>query len=261
MKFYYFILLYLFFSMQALGQHTLDSITLSSEYLHITKKIWIYKPLLSKSNSKKFSVLYMHDAQNLFDSKKSFSGEWNIDETLDSLHAQTIVVGIEHGNANRINELTPYKNEKYGGGNADAYLEFIVTVVKPYIDSHYSVKVGKNHTGIMGSSLGGLLSYYAILKYPEIFGKAGVFSPAFWINKKEIIDLTEKTKDLDAKLYFMCGDHESENMVSDCNEIIHLVNTKRCTCKMLTKKVIITGGEHNEKLWREQFAKAYLWLF
>jgi predicted alpha/beta superfamily hydrolase len=69
------------------------------------------------ASAKKYSVIYMHDAQNLFDAKTSYSGEWNVDEKLDSLKAPVIVVGIEHGNEKRIDELTPYKNEKYGGGN------------------------------------------------------------------------------------------------------------------------------------------------
>ena len=72
----------------------------------------------------------MHDAQNLFDAKTSFAGEWNVDETLDSLNAEVIVVGIEHGNEKRLDELTPFKNEKYGGGNGDKYLDFIVTTLK-----------------------------------------------------------------------------------------------------------------------------------
>jgi alpha-glucosidase len=84
----------------------------------------------------------MHDAQNLFDSKTSYVEEWNIDEKLDSINAELIVIGIEHGNDKRMDELTPYKNE-YGGGNADAYLEFIVKTLKPQIDQKYRTKTKK----------------------------------------------------------------------------------------------------------------------
>ena len=59
----------------------------------------------------------------------------------------------------------------------------------------------------------------------------------------------------------MCGDAESETMVSDMNKMVDLVNDKRCSCEHLTKKVVVTGGKHNEKLWAREFAKAYLWLF
>ena len=137
---------------------------------------------------------------------------------------------------------------------------FLVTQLKPYIDSNYRTKTNKMNTAIGGSSLGGLVSYYAILKYPEIFGKAMVFSPSFWFNE-EMYSLTENAKKLKTKLYFMCGDNESETMVSDMDKMVHLVNEKRCTCMHLTKKVVVTGGKHNENLWAKEFGKAYLWLF
>lgn len=202
----------------------------------------------------------MHDAQNLFDAKTSFAGEWNVDETLDSLNAEVIVVGIEHGNEKRLDELTPFKNEKYGGGNGDKYLDFIVTTLKPYIDKTYKTKPNKKNTAIFGSSLGGLISYYAVLKYPEVFGKAGVFSPSFWFSK-DIFEMTQKTKKLKAKIYFMCGDNEDAEMVPDVNKMVYLVDSIRCHCLALNKTEIIKGGQHNEKLWRENFKKAYLWLF
>jgi predicted alpha/beta superfamily hydrolase len=201
----------------------------------------------------------MHDAQNLFDSKTSYAGEWNIDEKLDSINAELIVIGIEHGNDKRMDELTPFKNDKYGGGNADAYLEFIVKTLKPQIDQKYRTKTKKKNTLIMGSSLGGLVSYYAILKYPQVFGKAGIFSPSFWFSDK-IFDLTENTKKINSKIYFLCGDNESEDMVTDLNKMEYLLNTKRCYCFNLNEKKIVKGGQHNEKLWRDGFTKAILWL-
>jgi hypothetical protein len=73
--------------------------------------------------------------------------------------------------------------------------------------------------------------------------------------------LTENTKKLKAKIYFLCGDSEGDaDMIADLNKIEHIVNTKRCDCMKLNKKVVIKGGQHNEKLWRDSFVKAYLWL-
>ncbi len=209
--------------------------------------------------TKKFSVLYMHDAQNLFDTKTAYAGEWNVDEKLDSINAQIIVIGIEHGNEKRIDELTPFKNEKYGGGNADNYLQFIVETLKPKIDSTYRTKTKARNTILMGSSLGGLVSYYGALKYPTIFGKAGVFSPSFWFSK-EIFDYTEKSKKINTKIYFLCGDNEGESMVADLNKMEHLLDKNRCYCLHLNEKRIVKGGQHNEKLWRDGFIKALLWL-
>jgi len=87
----------------------------------------------------------------------------------------------------------------------------------------------------MGSSLGGLISYFALLKYPEVFGKAGVFSPAFWINP-EVFELTKSTKNLESKMFFLCGDKESTDMVPNVNKMEILVSDKRCSCRHLTRK-------------------------
>ncbi|WP_281299265.1 alpha/beta hydrolase [Flavobacterium limnophilum] len=237
-----------------------STITIDAPQLQCEKKIWIYLPKNYDSTQKKYPVIYMHDAQNLFDAKTSFVGEWNVDEKLDSLNAQVIVIGIEHGNNKRIDELTPYKNAKYGGGNADNYLEFIVKTLKPEIDKKYRTKTNSKNTAIMGSSLGGLVSFYAILKYPEVFGKAGVFSPSFDYSK-DIYTTTENTKKTNAKIYFLYGDNEDADMVPNMKKMDNLLAEKRCECQHLTRKTIVKGGQHNEKLWRDGFVKAYLWLF
>ena len=239
-----------------------SSFTIAAPQLNTSKKIWVYLPKNYSTSTKKYPVIYMHDGQNLFDAKTSYVGEWNVDETLDSLSAQVIVIGIEHGGEKRMEELTPFKNEKYGGGNADKYLEFIVKTLKPYVDKTYRTKTNANNTCLWGSSLGGLVSFYGALKYPEVFGKVVCFSPSFWFNRKEIFDLMERTKKYRTKIYFLCGDHEGDDdMVNDLNAMEYQINTKRCECKMLNKKIIVKDGQHNEKLWREGFKKAYLWLF
>lgn len=260
--FFFFIMLWITSvtsAQESTASKNVSTFTIEAPQLKTSKKIWIYLPKDYSATAKKYSVIYMHDSQNLFDSKTAYSGEWNVDEKLDSLKAQVIVVGIEHGNEKRIDELTPFKNEKYGGGNADNYLDFIVKTLKPYIDNHYRTKPKAKNTIIMGSSLGGLVSYYAILKYPETFGKAGVFSPSFWFSN-DIYTLTEKAPKIKTKIYFLCGDKESDDMVKDMTKMERLLDTKRCYCLHLSKSKIVKGGEHNEKLWRDGFVKAVLWL-
>lgn len=133
------------------AQKNVSFFMLEAPQLQTTKKIWLYLPEDYATSTKKFPVIYMHDGQNLFDTKTAYAGEWRIDETLDSLKADVIVIGIEHGNEKRIDELTPYVHEQHGGGNANAYLDFIVTTLKPYVDSHYRTKTGKYNTAIGGS--------------------------------------------------------------------------------------------------------------
>jgi predicted alpha/beta superfamily hydrolase len=266
LKLIYFVPLLLLFYKAAAQESTaskqVTTFRIEAPQLKDSRKIWLYLPKNYETSTKKFPVIYMHDAQNLFDSKTSFAGEWNVDEKLDSINAQVIVIGIENGGEKRLEELTPFKNEKYGGGKADLYLDFIVSTLKPEIDKKYRTKTNAKNTTIMGSSLGGLTSFYAILKYPKTFGKAGVFSPAFWINRNEINNYMSNSKKINAKIYFLCGDSEGndDDMVNDLNHMEKLLNTNRCYCLNLNKKVIVKGGQHNEKLWRDGFAKAITWL-
>lgn len=263
-KFFFFIFT-MVFSLLMKGQESTTSANVSrfkifSHELNTQKEIWLYLPKNYSSSDKKYPVIYMHDAQNLFDVKTSFKEEWEVDETLNKMNAQLIVVGIEHGNEKRIDELTPFSNEKYGGGNGNNYLSFIVKTLKPKIDSMYRTKSNAKNTAIFGSSLGGLLSFYAVLKYPEVFGKAGVFSPSFWFSEK-IYNFMENSETTKSKIFFLCGDKESETMVSDIKKMETLLDRNRCYCLHLNKTLIIKDGEHNEKLWRENFEQAVKWLF
>lgn len=245
---------------QSTASKQVTKLTIAAPQLDTLKTIWVYLPKNYKNSEKRYPVVYMHDAQNLFDTKTSYVGEWQVDEYLDTLtENESIIIGIEHGNEKRIEELTPYKHEKYGGGKGDAYLTFIKNTLKPYIDTTYKTKTGANNTTLFGSSLGGLISFYGTIKYPETFGKAGVFSPAFWINP-EIFDLVESTEILESsKLYFLAGTDEGETMIPKLEEMITLLKSKGVKENQMESK-IIEGGKHNEKLWGENFGTAYQYL-
>jgi len=83
----------------------------------------------------------------------------------------------------RVDELTPFANSTYGGGKGDLYLDFLLNNIKPFIDQSFRTKSSREFTGIMGSSLGGLFSFYAGLKYQQHFSKIGIFSPSFWFSR------------------------------------------------------------------------------
>lgn len=237
-----------------------QTFTLYSPQYDYSKKIWVYLPeeYNRKKNNARYPVIYMADGQNIFDAATSFSGEWRVDEILDSLQAKVIIVAIEHGGDKRLEELTPYKNEKYGGGGADVYLDYVMHTVKPQIDAIYRTKPEKESTGIMGSSLGGLMAYYAIISYPDTFGMAGVFSPAFWINP-EMFGLNDYADPIEAKIYFMAGDAESDEMVPDMQRMAKLATARAKKPELVTSRVV-ADGQHNEKLWAKEFAQAFLWL-
>ena len=188
-------------------------------------------------------------------------GEWKVDETLDSLKLDLIVIGIEHGNAKRIDELTPFEHLEYKGGKADQYLTFITETLMPKVDSLYRVNTSPSQTFIGGSSLGGLFSFYASLKHPELFGKALVFSPSFWYSDEiyKFAEDLESSKVGKQELYFRAGEKESETMVQLMNDMKKVMLLKLNSCSQINS-ASIPEGEHNEKLWASLFPQAAQWL-
>ncbi|NIB38113.1 alpha/beta hydrolase [Pseudomaricurvus alkylphenolicus] len=156
------------------------------------------------SASNKYDVVYMHDGDALFDASTHWNGqEWGVDETSADLISRGkvrpfIVVGVPNGGALRHSEYFPQKpwesfspqqrrelrqSKRQSGAavfhaevQSDNYLKFLVQEIKPFIDKHYSVNTGPAHTRVMGSSMGGLISIYALSEYPHIFGAAACLS-------------------------------------------------------------------------------------
>ena len=228
--------------------------------LNRSRRIWIYLPSSYNTSRKKYPVLYMHDGQNVFDEATSGFGEWGVDEAMDTLQnrfPEMIVVAIDNDPIHRINEYAPYDMEKYGKAEGDAYVDFLVKTLRPFINKHYRTKKCGRHNYIAGSSMGGLISFYAMLKYPGKFGGAGVFSPAFWINPQlKAID-PQKVKKIKGKIYFFAGQQESDSMVPDMLSVFEQMH-KHSKAKM--KTVIRAQGKHNEATWRTEFPAFYAWL-
>ncbi len=224
------------------------------------RRIWIYLPESYATSKKKYPVLYMHDGQNVFEDTTSFSGEWGVDEALDTLGKQTkemIVVAIDNGGDKRLNEYSPYDMDRYGKGEGDQYVDFLVKTLRPYINKNYRTKKCGKHNFVAGSSMGGLISFYAILKYPKKWGGAGVFSPAFWIVPQLKNVVGEKAKKIKSKIYFYAGKQEGEEMVPDMLAVFTQMN-QLSKAKMET--VIRSEGKHNEATWRKEFPLFYKWI-
>jgi len=229
-----------------------------------TRRIWLYLPPDYATSGKYYPVLYMHDGQNLFDVATSFAGEWEVDESLNNFFSSSknvpIVVGVDNGGADRIDEYTPWANPGYGGGDGEKYAEFIVETLKPFIDANYRTRPERGNTGVMGSSLGGLISFYIAVKYQNVFGKAGVFSPSFWFNDSCYTFAKNTGKHFPMQFYIMGGDNESGGMVQEMENMIDTLFASGFGEDEIKLKVV-PGGQHNEYLWRTQFPAAYEWLF
>lgn len=224
------------------------------------RRVWIYLPESYSSSKKKYPVLYMHDGQNVFDDSTSGYGEWGVDEAMDTLgtkYREAIVVAVDHGGEKRLNEYAPYDMQRFGKGEGGQYIDFLVKNLKPFIDKHYRTRKCRKHTFIAGSSMGGLISFYAMVKYPKVFGGAGVFSPAFWVNP-QLKDIVPKTaKKVKGKIYFYGGMLEGETMIPDMLAVFQRM-LKVSKAKMET--VVRAEGRHNEATWRKEFPHFYQWL-
>lgn len=246
-----------------------DNVKVLSERLKIPglerdRTIRVYLPPGYDKGDGEYAVLYMHDGQNLFDDATSFVGEWGVDEVMNELSESEgfnlIIVGIDNGGGNRIHELTAWDHEKYGKAEGKEYMNFVVSVVKPYIDTNFRTKPDRVNTGIMGSSLGGLISHYAIYEYPEVFGKAGIFSPSYFWGEGPWQQVEEIDLPKDTRLCLLVGGLEGETMVQPMQDMVKRILERGHPADQITSKVN-PQGKHNEKLWNEEFKEAVLWLF
>ncbi|MCU0444640.1 MAG: alpha/beta hydrolase-fold protein [Microscillaceae bacterium] len=234
--------------------------------LNRNRRIWVYLPPDYEANpQKRYPVLYMQDGQNLFDEATSYAGEWAVDKTLDDLHAKgesegIIVVGIDNGSNFRANEYSPWKRARLGGGEGYKYVRFIAQTLKPYIDKRFRTLKQREYTGIMGSSMGGLISFYAGLKFPRVFGRVGVFSPSFWFAPKIYEFAQTYQKRLPSKFYFIAGAQESANLVRDTQTMIDILKSRGFSNQEISYQ-IHPDGKHSEWYWRREFATAYRFLF
>jgi predicted alpha/beta superfamily hydrolase len=247
-----------------------------SKILNNDRDVLVYLPPDYEATKKRYSVLYLHDGQNLFDGATSFipGQEWRVDETAQRLIAAgriepLIIVGINNAGKDRINEYTPAEDAKYKmGGKADLYGRMLLEELKPFIDAHYRTKKGAQYTGLGGSSLGGLVSIYLALKYPTIFGRAAVVSPSVWFANKQIVHYVESLpKKPKVRIWMDIGTREG----GTAEEAQKLVNDARLLKETLIKKgwelgkdlkyVEAEGAQHNEAAWATRVESILTFLF
>ena len=225
-----------------------------------TRRIWLYLPPGYSKSKKRYPVMYMQDGQNIFDEYTSGFGEWGVDECADSLirmgKPACIIVGIDNG-PKRLNEYNPYEFKDFGKGEGEQYVDFLAKSLKPFIDKHYRTLPTNQNTIIAGSSMGGLIAFYAMLTYPGIFGKGGIFSPAFWMAGK-MSELTASSgKNLKGTIFFYIGGQEGERYEEDMKCITEILGKNS---NALIYSVTDPEGNHNEAAWRKWFPEFYKWV-
>lgn len=220
--------------------------------------VWLpigYNP--QRNPDKKYPVLYMHDGQNIMDPKTAYVGkDWRVDETVMKLIKQKkikeiIVVGI-YNSPDRLDEYS--WTEK--GQN---YLKFIVTELKPFIDTTYKTLSDKENTAIMGSSMGGLISFYAAWHYPDIFSMAGCLSSSFYYNNDRSIKQVEEYNGPKKRIKFYI-DHGEDGSTRGQRMFVEL-SKKGYVIGQDLDYFYAPGAGHNEKEWAARLERPLLFFF
>jgi predicted alpha/beta superfamily hydrolase len=236
---------------------------LVSPQLNNERDVYVYLPPSYAVSDRRYPVIYMHDGQNLFDPKTSFAGEWNVDGTLDEVSSEgleAIVVGIPNMGAERASEYSPFDDPKHGPANGDAYLDFVVDTIKPIIDRDFRTSMEREHTGIAGSSMGGLISLYAFFKRADVFGFAGVMSPALWYGKYQIFDYLETVTHVGGRVYVDVGTKEGSRELHDVLDLRDRLVQMGYRSGVDLLYVVDRGGAHNEASWAKRLAKELRFL-
>jgi predicted alpha/beta superfamily hydrolase len=224
--------------------------------LKVQRTIRVYLPPSYEKGQRYYSVVYMHDGQNLFEEQYAFGRPWYIGRIIDKMpiYKQAIVVGIDNGSLSRIDEYAPFKNKGQGGKGA-AYMQDIVKTIKPYIESQYRTLNTPEHTWLVGSSMGGLITLYGALMYPNVFGKLGVFSPAIWFNP-EILTQNPSISLENNRFYVVGSKTESQSMEKSLQNTYWRLKALGVSDDRLTAIIRERGG-HNEAFWGREFKKMY----
>lgn len=228
--------------------HNLDSMR--------TFFVWL-PPSYNKYKHKSYPVLYMHDGQNLIDPKTSYSGkDWRVDETVTKLIKQhklkeIIVVGIYNSD----DRLEEYSDTEKG----EKYLKFLIEELKPFVDSNYRTLEDNKNTAIMGSSMGGLISFIAAWKHPQVFSMAGCLSSSFYYNDEKVFKMIDQF-DGDKKHVKFYIDHGEDG----------LIRGQKMYCKLTGLGYQVgsdfdyfyaRNAEHNESAWAERLERPLLFFF
>lgn len=244
------------------GHHTVNGDLLVmprvwSPQLHNDRTALVYLPPSYYQSQQRYPVLYMHDGQNLFDRATAFVGqEWEVDETLQRLSSEgieAIIVGLYNRGSERLYEYNPFRHVRHGRG--EDYIAFITDTVKPQIDRDFRTRPERGATGIMGSSMGGLISIYGFFQRPDVFGLAGVMSPSVWFGGGAIYDFIRQRPYNDGRIYLDNGTRENS-----ARKLNALLREKGYRDGETLKYIVEPEGEHTEAAWARRLPDALRFL-
>ena len=247
-----------------------------SPQLRNRRDILVHLPPSYEQGRRRYPVLYMHDGQNLFDEHTSYAGEWHVDETMQTLGRygiEAIIVGIPNMEGKRLTEYSPFDAPDHGRGQGDRYLSFLAETLKPLIDRDFRTLKDRRHTGLMGSSMGGLISLYGFFHCQKVFGFAGVMSPSFWYANRAIYAYVQQAPYVPGKIYLDVGTREYGGSVTEKaarrqsrRHYAGVRHMKRILVRKgyrLRRELLVVeerGAGHNEPSWARRLPLALRFL-
>ncbi len=227
-----------------------------SPQLDNQRDLLVHLPESYAHTDKRYPVIYMQDGQNLFDHGTSFAGtDWRVDETMHALAhdgIEAIIVGIPHMGERRVNEYNPFADVWRGTG--EQYLAFLTDTIKPAIDHDFRTCRERAHTGILGSSMGALISLYAFF-HSDLFGMVGAMSPALWIGGGRIYGDIIDQPFTGGRVYLDNGTREAS--ARKLNELLLRKGYQR---GVDLKYVVEHDAEHTESAWARRLPDALRFL-
>jgi len=232
-----------------------------SPQLRNRRDVDVYLPA-SYDSGARYPVVYMQDGQNLSDPAIAFAGTWQLDAAVGRLAAlgiEPIVVGV-HNTSDRLSEYSPFPDPKHGGGNADAYLSFLIDTLKPRIDRRFRTRRAPHQTALVGSSMGGLLALYGWLRRPDTFALAGAMSPSLWFGRGRLFEhIRSAPLPRTGRLYVDVGTAEGIATLRDARALRSTLHAKRIKRSALDY-VEERGGRHEESAWARRLDRALAFL-
>lgn len=227
-------------------------------------------PGYDRDTDRHYPVVYLHDGQNVFDEypMSPFGVQWGIDTTARALmHAGAIepliLVAIGNGGRERIDEYTPTRDAGHdAGGLADRYGQMLAYEVKPFIDHHYRTRKDAKNTGLIGSSLGGLLTLHLGVTHPAVFGKLGLMSPSVWWDDRWIVRqlVTAVGGRPDLKIWLDVGSAESR-MLRGARLLFRVLQRRGWRLGEDLEYQETEGGLHDERSWGLRSGQVLRFLF
>lgn len=252
------------------GIPRLQRFLLHSAILPDDRIISVYLPPdYDNDPTRHYPVFYLHDGQNLFDPHTAYvpGRTWRAGKTADHMAATgnaqaTILVGIANTGLRRMTEYTPTRDFRLGGGEGDLYGQLITQELKPFIDRTFRTLPDRQHTGLGGSSLGGLISLYLGLQYPHVFGSLGVLSPSIWWDHRSILTFLPRSQPPPVpRIWLDIGTAEGAGHVRDTQLLNGRLLERGWTAGKDLRLLVVEGAVHDEDAWAARFGDVLAFLF